>query len=351
MRTLKAGLLAGVIFSAMALTIMPMANPAAAEEEAKQREPEIKGFPAPDKVLATVNGAKITVLMHEVSVNALVPYVNYHQTVPDERMVAIRKKALENLIDDALFLEEAERRDINIGKDEIDKGVEEVKTSLPPGLTLDKALERSHMTMKDLRDDIKHKAMINRVKEERRREVYDAALKTVTDEYMLDYYEKNLEKFVLPEKFRTSEILLKTDPAGGNRALETVVERANEIKKRADAGENFAELAKAYSQASNASKGGDAGWSHKGSLPEYYAPIEAYVDTMKVGEVSEPIRTLYGLHIVKLEARAEKAQMKFEELNKEKLRKELAASEATRQWEAWRTGLRSGAKIVYYEVE
>lgn len=97
--------------------------------------------------------------------------------------------------------------------------------------------------------------------------------------------------FVLREKLRAE---LAKDPSFDA----DVRQRAEEVLRRAKAGEDFAELAKEFSQDSTAAAGGDLGTFGRGVMvPEFQSAVE----TLKPGEVSDLVRTQFGYHIVKLE--------------------------------------------------
>ncbi|WP_339113951.1 peptidylprolyl isomerase [Thioclava sp. GXIMD2076] len=91
------------------------------------------------------------------------------------------------------------------------------------------------------------------------------------------------------------------DPVTEYHAAHIIVptkEKAEELKKQLDDGADFAELAKANSQDGAAANGGDLGWF---SLDQMVEPFGAAVADMKDGQISEPVQTQYGWHIIKRE--------------------------------------------------
>ena len=118
------------------------------------------------------------------------------------------------------------------------------------------------------------------------------AIRNIRDTHDLDVIVKNdiykdrLLRQKLMEKYQTDESL-----------SEEARKQAEEILAKAKAGEDFATLAKTYSQDSTASEGGDLGLFEKGKmLPEF----ENVAFAMKVGEISDLVRTIYGYHIIKV---------------------------------------------------
>ena len=92
----------------------------------------------------------------------------------------------------------------------------------------------------------------------------------------------------------------KPSKAGGKmRASHILVEKHKkivEIKDRIDLGEDFSKSAREFSTCPSKKKGGDLGWFSKGSM---VIEFEKTVKSMKVGEISEPVRTQFGWHLIK----------------------------------------------------
>jgi len=107
-------------------------------------------------------------------------------------------------------------------------------------------------------------------------------------------YNNNIDQYTTPEQVRASHILLKTE--GKDDAA--VKAKAEEILKQARAGADFAELAKKYSEdEASAKQGGDLDYFGKGRMvPEF----DQAVFSMEPGTISDPVKTQYGYHIIKL---------------------------------------------------
>ena len=120
-----------------------------------------------------------------------------------------------------------------------------------------------------------------------------------TEENQKKYYEEKKEKYTSPEMVRISIILVKTE------------DEAKEILKKAQEGEDFAELAKKYSMDSSAGKGGDFGFRAKKALRKEFADAAF---SMKTGEISNPIKTGDGYFIIKVTDYQEERIATFEEV-------------------------------------
>jgi peptidyl-prolyl cis-trans isomerase SurA len=99
------------------------------------------------------------------------------------------------------------------------------------------------------------------------------------------------------EEYNLSHILIAVPQAATPEQLDQAGKRATDVYQRAKRGEDFSKLAVAYSNAQTALEGGALGWRKGPELPTFLADL---VVGMKPGEVSEPLRTPSGYHIVKL---------------------------------------------------
>lgn len=303
-----------------------------------------KGWKDPGaEVILRVNGRQFTRENLNIAVNNMMPMVSFHSSTSPERYKKLQRQALDNMINDELIYKSGrDLKTINVTDKDIDAEIEEIKKNLPKKQTLEEVLKRSKMTMAELREHFLQKLSVRRMKALKTEEIKKNAESGVTDAYMKDYYRKNLTKFVEPEQIHLRSILIKADPSGGTKIWNEAFKKAKDIVKMAREGQDFAELAKKYSQDVNATNGGDMGWSHVGSL---FEEIEAGAADMKVGNVSEPVTTIYGYHILKLEGKKPSVQKKYEEINTDKLRGELVKKERNAQWQAWIDSLRAKAEI------
>ncbi len=134
----------------------------------------------------------------------------------------------------------------------------------------------------------------------------------VTDREVEQYYKANKDKFRVPESVKASHILIKVDKNGDKKAWEAAKEKAEMVRKKALKGESFAELAKKYSDdPGSKNKGGELGYFTKGRMvPEF----EKAAFSLKKGEISKPVKTAFGYHVIKLEDRKPAHQKKLSEV-------------------------------------
>ncbi|MFQ5428372.1 MAG: peptidylprolyl isomerase [Thermodesulfobacteriota bacterium] len=333
----KPFLTAGVLLAAICIN-----SPGVYAESKGGDLPLIRSMKEP---VASVDGKVITEEELRTAVNNIMPLQSFHVAVSDRRFAAMRKKSLEQLIDNHLIYKYAlSKKDAEITDKEFEDRLDSLKKRLNPDDTLEKALKRSNMSMDDLREDLKFEAVVLRTRLNSMKKFKKDAEKLVTEDFMRDYYSKNLEKFKIPAQIHLRGILLKVDPSASQRIWSKARKDIMEISKEVENGADFAELAKKHSQSADASKGGDMGWAHEGSL---LPDIEGAVSRLKVGEISGPVMSIYGVHLFKLEGERPAKQRAFKDLNQEKLKSELVEKEYKVLWDNWLKGLRKNAKVEY----
>ena len=121
----------------------------------------------------------------------------------------------------------------------------------------------------------------------------------LTDKEVEDYYNSNrATKFTTPKQAKVRYVMVRLDAVADAKQKEAAQVRANRIVAEARGGKSFAELAKKESQDPSAEKGGEIGWLNQGQLPE---ALDKQIFALAKGEISEPIETPVGFHIVKVE--------------------------------------------------
>ena len=121
---------------------------------------------------------------------------------------------------------------------------------------------------------------------------------TVSEDYIQDYYESNPEKFKSPKTVEARHILIKLNPDANAEEVENARQRIETVLDMAKGGQDFAELAKKYSEGPTKAQGGNLGAFRREAMVKPFAD-KAF--SMKPGEISEPVRTRFGWHIIKVE--------------------------------------------------
>jgi peptidyl-prolyl cis-trans isomerase D len=129
-------------------------------------------------------------------------------------------------------------------------------------------------------------------------EAYTSGVNISEDEIQ-DYYETNPQQFKTPKTVEARHILIKVDQGADDEKVAEAKTRIESVLKLAKDGQDFAELAKQYSEGPSKDQGGYLGKFQKDAMVKPFAD-KAF--SMKAGEISDPLRTPYGWHIIKVES-------------------------------------------------
>lgn len=229
-----------------------------------------------------------------------------------DRLIAISgNEVLETLIAETLVDLEVEKLEIEITDEEIEKEIADLKEYYGGEDQLANALSSSGMTQDDLEEQIVMNLRIQKLVE---------PYIDITDEQVEDYFNANIGTFNQAEQVGARHILVETK------------EEADDIYTKLMDGEDFEELAKEHStDEGSAEEGGDLGLFGRGKMVE---PFDEAVFSMKVDEISEPVESEFGFHIIKLEEKVEAVEAKFED-HKDDIRDQLFQQQVTTAYGTW----------------
>jgi peptidyl-prolyl cis-trans isomerase C len=156
----------------------------------------------------------------------------------------------------------------------------------------------------------------------------------VEDKEIREYYDKHPEEFKIGSGLKASHILVETEAEAQN------------ILKRLQKGESFAKLAKELSKDPvSAKNGGDLGFFSKGSMvPEF----ENVAFSLQVGETSQPVKTQFGYHIIKVTEKKEGEGRGFEEVKNE-IQKRLTVEKQRSFFDTYIKALEEKNKVTIHE--
>ncbi len=142
-------------------------------------------------------------------------------------------------------------------------------------------------------------------------------------------YDENPERFVQPGSRSASHILIKIEEGADESAVDQVRANAAEIASRARGGESFSELAKSYSEDTGSARlGGKLGIVRPGTMVK---PFEEAVFSLREGDISDPVRTEYGFHVIQLDKVTDSRVQPFDQV-REEIEKEVRRLRAEEQF-------------------
>ena len=120
----------------------------------------------------------------------------------------------------------------------------------------------------------------------------------VTDQEIEEFYQLHQDDYREPQKVHARHILFRISEKAKTAEIQEILDKAKKVLDLARKGDNFAELARKYSDDSTASKGGDLGYFKSGDMVK---PFADSAFSLKKGEISDLVRTRFGVHIIKVE--------------------------------------------------
>lgn len=138
-----------------------------------------------------------------------------------------------------------------------------------------------------------------------------------------DFYDQNSTRFTTPEQVEASHVLIRVNENADEQTVAKAKEEALIVYEKAVKAEDFSELAKTYSQGPSAASGGYLGRFDKNSMVKPFADAAF---AMNPGDISQPVRTRFGWHIIKVTDKTPETMTPFK-IAKIEIQKELAASQ------------------------
>ena len=214
----------------------------------------------------------------------------------------LRQQVLDRLVLQEIQMQRAQRAGIRINDEALNSALADVA-------------QRNGIPLADLPKVLASQGVdYNAYRESVRREMTTQVLRQRDVLQRINVSPREIEQFIAKDKNRPSEaneynlshILIAVPQDPSTQQLEEAARRAEDVSRRARAGEDFAQLAIANSNSQTALEGGSLGWRRGPEIPTVLADL---VVQLKAGETSEPLRTPSGYHIVRLnELRGEAAQ-------------------------------------------
>jgi peptidyl-prolyl cis-trans isomerase SurA len=292
-----------------------------------------------DRVVAVVNQEIITLSEVEKWTNPLKhEIVAGDRLEKHERMETLWRQVLEKLIEEKLIDQEVKKSGIKISSKEIEAALEEVKrrNAITTQEDLVKALTNEGLTLETYKKQIE--------KGLQRQKLIRWSVKVEAkpgEEELKDFYKRNIRRYPTNETYRASHILFIIPKEATPEAMGEIRKKAQKVLERIKGGEDFGEMALIYSEDASSKNRGDLGYFKRGELVPAF---ERTVLRLKVGEVSEIVRTDYGFHIIKLLDQKGTEPLPFEEV-KEKVQADYYENEMEKAIRQYITNLKEKSVI------
>jgi peptidyl-prolyl cis-trans isomerase SurA len=248
-----------------------------------------------DGIAAVVNDGIVLKSQLEIEIQRIVQRLESQGTqIPP--MSTLAEQVLERLVVNQIQLQRAERVGIRISDETLNVALSNVAqrnntslSELPEMLGsegIDYAAYRAEMRDQLAIEQLRQRDVIGRI--------------GITPKELEEYLERQKGRAFQNQEFKLSQILISVSASATAEQIEAAEQVILDIYKRIQAGKSFVEQAIALSDGQKALEGGDLGWRKGDELPTLFAEI---VPGLGIGQVSEPVRSASGFHLVKLDDR------------------------------------------------
>jgi parvulin-like peptidyl-prolyl isomerase len=273
-----------------------------------------------DRVVAVVNQEIITLSEVEKWIDPLKDeIVTKDRLERREQVQEICRKVLEKLIEEKLIDQEVKKSGVKVPSKEVEAALEEVKRrNAATQEDLEKALAADGLTLeaykKQIEKGLQRQKLIN----------WSVKVETkVGEKEFREFYQKNLDRYRTNETYRPGQILFIIPKGATPEEIREIRKKCQKVLEKIKGGGDFGEMALLYSEDASNKDRGDLGYFKKGEL---LPAFQREALRLKVGEVSEIVRTEFGFHIIKLLDRKGMDPLPFEEVQ-EKVKADYFESE------------------------
>jgi parvulin-like peptidyl-prolyl isomerase len=248
----------------------------------------------------------------------------------------IRQLAARQLTANMLLIAEIKRRGWRADSAHIEREAARVIAQFPDRETFLSQLAEMGESEESMRNGIEEEFLMDSLIS-----AIGATAEPANDEECRAHYEKNAGRYAEPEMAKVSHIVFELKPDAADSSVKTAMVSAQAASKRAKAGANFDSLVKEYLP----KLGGDLGWFKRGDIPE----LDRKVFSMKKGEISDPVPSSMGIHILKKTDEKAPRQMNYTE-TETGIRAELTERKKAERVNAYVDSLIGAADVKYADT-
>lgn len=254
-----------------------------------------------DRIAAVVNDGLVLKSELDAQMVAVTKRLQ-EQKVELPSQSVLKQQVLDRLILQEIQAQRAKRVGLTISDEQLNGALQEIaQRNKIPFDQLPTALEAQGVDYKQYRESMRKELTLSTLRQR------DVIAHINVSPHELDQYLTRQETSAANDEFNVSHILLSLPEAATPQQLDEITKKAQDLAGRAAKGEDFGQLAIANSNSQTALDGGQLGWRKGTQLPQFILDL---VTKMKPGEVSQPVRTPSGFHIVRLnERRSGEAQV------------------------------------------
>lgn len=296
----------------------------------------------PATVVVDVDGSKLT--QGQINDDIKKNLSQLGGKIPADRLEkfkdSMRKQLINQFVVRTLLSNEVNRLKIAATDKEVSAAIEQLKQSLPQGLTLETILKKNNINEKSLREEIRLGVQTKKL-------VLSTSNGNTkpTGKEITAFYQKNKELFKVPESVHARHILIATTATDDEKVKAEKKAKAEEVRKSLIDNADFAQMAKKFSDCPSKETGGDLGTFYKGQMAK---PFENAAFSQAPNAIGPVVETEHGYHIIQVLEHNQPTTMSLDQKRKERISLFI---EQQKQQEAFQNlvkNLKAKAKITQY---
>jgi peptidyl-prolyl cis-trans isomerase C len=309
------------------------------------------------------------ILLSEFEKNATPVLEQFKKATPPsdqtpERITDIKKRVLDQMIDDRILAQEAKKKGLHVSQMEVDEGVKKVRTRFQSEDEFNKELQKEAMTYEAFRKHIQEQiATIKLIDQEVKakttpptdsdvKELYDTLLAILQDKPIPGSHTasevdelKSLARALdhrFGERVRARHILVRVGPNASKEERASALAKIKDVQRQLKGGTEFSDLAKKYSDdPGSKDRGGDLGYFSHGDMVDAF---EKAAFALNVGQTSDIVSTDFGYHLIRIDEKKAASKFSYDDV-KDDLKEYLFQQRAAKKFETYIKDLRSKADI------
>lgn len=258
------------------------------------------------------------------------------QAIRPDMIPEVRKMILENLIDMELLYQQSVKKGVVVDDAQVNEQLDRMKKQYPSEQIFKESLAEEKVTEETLKSKIRRNLTVQEFVSKE----FGGNL-NVSEAESKAFYDQHPEYFTQPESIRASEIIIRVDPKADAAKKAEARKKLEDIQKRLQKGEDFAVLAKDFSESANAAQGGDLGTIPRGRMPKAF---EDAAFALKPGEVSGIVETDLGFQLIKVQEKTPEKVVPFKDVE-EKIRQYLENQKVKQRVDDYLKEVKKTAKI------
>jgi parvulin-like peptidyl-prolyl isomerase len=307
------------------------------------QQPKVDEKPLPpvvgkDGLIARVNGQGIALkLFSEKYSRFSKTFKARKRKVPNKIAQRYRDSIVKRLIEEELIKQESQKQQIQVPAADLDAEYKKYKTMFKGEDRFQRYLKTAKLSEAQIKENLKSSLALKLL-------LAKVSGGQTKDSDVEKYYNDNIKKYEVKEQVRASHILIKV-PKGAKADQDKVAQdKATKLTQQARNGGDFAKLAQENSEGPTKTRGGDLNFFQKGRMVKEFDQVAF---NLKVGEISDPVKTRFGWHVIKVTDKKTGRIREFKEV-KDNIKKMLENRNSRKARSELLKRLKESAKVDNY---